>query len=219
MELCTELPFNIAHLSLCLQSTKVKGNNSLNRVPELHSLCKCCGSECTAGKEQQVLPVLEEFPAFPHPKVFCWLLLTCQINDRLWASENSPRDRVPFKTSSLLWHQLQELSWPHLVHLKHRGSAPFLQKSTSDHFPGTIQATPSAKHRCGSLLFVNALKNLIKRTIFAPRGGKFLCFPGAHKYVKWWCAALHRCQQEDAPSTSLAFGNIDHICIYMNIYK
>lgn len=137
---------------------------------KLHSLYKCYGSECTAGKDQQVLPVLEEFTGFPHPKVFCLLLLTCQINGSLWASVESPGNWVPFQTSSFLWLQLEELSWPHLCHFKHIGT-PFLQTSTSDHFPGTIHATSSAKHWCGSLLMLlfNALKNLTERTILAPR--------------------------------------------------
>lgn len=177
-------PFNVAHLSLCLQRTKEKGTNSLNRVPKLHSLCKCYGSECTAGKEQQVLPVLGEFTAFPHPKVFWWLLLTCQINESLWASVESPRDRVPFKTSSLLWHQHK--SWVNLTF-----SISNTQDSSSPskiHLRSFSRDNPShSLSKALMWLFVvllmlmllfHALKNLLERTIFAPRGGKF---PGAQK--------------------------------------
>lgn len=58
----------------------------METVLKLHSLYQYHGSECTAGKDQQVLPVLEEFTGFLCPKLIIYLLLlTCQINERLLA--------------------------------------------------------------------------------------------------------------------------------------
>lgn len=175
-----------------------RGNNSLNSVLKLHSLDKCYGSECSAGKDQQVLPVLEEFTGFPHPKVFCLLLLTCQINESLWASAKSPMNWVPFKTNSFLctsyksWVNLTfsiSNTWgcrsiPSNIHLRsfsRDNPHHFLSKALMWCFVVVVNVefvVCCLLLLMLSLLFVVvvfALKSLIERIIFAPRGIFCIC--------------------------------------------
>lgn len=155
-----------------------RGNDNLNTVLKFNSLYY--GSECTTRKDQQVLPVLEEFTGFLHPKIIYLLFLTYQINGRLLSSVKSVTDWVFFKYmvfSGIIW---KRSGWVNLTF----AIAPFHpETSTSAYFPFLQQSSDVVVLCCCSCCFLMHWKNLIGRTIVASIEWDFLSV--CYMYVKW----------------------------------
>lgn len=167
---------------------------------KLHSLYKCYGSECTAGKDQQVLPVLEVY-WIPAPKGN--LFIVAHLSDQWKALGIS---KICYELGALQNNQsslassrraVDELTSP-LPSQTHRDVAPFYPKiPTSGYFPVTTHATSSAKYWCTVvccwccfiMLWKILLKGLLLHQVEFSQ-----CLLGAYMCVKWMYRAV--CHQK-----------------------